>query len=301
MGRGRPAALQDSLQSRRSPCVCPTSPRCRRPHLVIAPTVADQADVTLDGCHRGTRGRTRLRPGPRSPCRSRTQRHRSLRPARRRPGRATNHRNHRHQRDPRWTGLRAYRSADHRRAARTATAAEATSITPTGAGLVELVPPYGSPTIHTAETSRAGSPSSRHTAGPASVVQASGRTSPQAREPPQLGPTLLSSPSELHLGQPWNRTDAGADPARLKKENGCLRREGHDRAVLLAALAFVVAACGGGGGGGGGEGGQAAEVSSGTGEIKIWGHQGEEAEASPCRRPFPPSTPPRARSRPRCS
>ena len=71
--------------------------------------------------------------------------------------------------------------------------------------------------------------------------------------------------------------------------------------VLLAALALVVAACGGGGGGGGGEGGQAAEAGSGTGEIKIWGHQGEEAEVAALQKAISAFNSSRARSRPRCS
>ena len=170
----------------------------------------DQADVTLDGAIEAFTGPNAATTWSRSPCRSRTQRHRSLRPARRRPGRATalettviN--------ATQWTGSSCVPLGRSPERSATATAAEATSITPTGAGLVELaVPPYGSLTIHTAETSRAGSPSSRHTAGPASGVQASGRTSPQAREPPQLGPTLPSSPSNFT----W--ANRGIGPMRVR-------------------------------------------------------------------------------------
>ena len=71
----------------------------------------------------------------------------------------------------------------------------------------------------------------------------------------------------------------GCGSRAFEKENGCPRREGYDRASCSRPW-LVVAACGGGGGGGGGEGGQAAEADSGTGEIKIWGHQGEEAEVA---------------------
>jgi multiple sugar transport system substrate-binding protein len=47
--------------------------------------------------------------------------------------------------------------------------------------------------------------------------------------------------------------------------------------VLLAALALVATACGGEGGGGDSE---TAEAGSGTGEIKIWGHQGQAFEVA---------------------
>src|SRR6478736_4648631 len=49
---------------------------------------------------------------------------------------------------------------------------------------------------------------------------------------------------------------------------------------VLVAVALLTAACGGGSSSSAGGGGQSAEAGSGTGEIKVWGHQGEEGEVS---------------------
>jgi len=48
----------------------------------------------------------------------------------------------------------------------------------------------------------------------------------------------------------------------------------------LVAAALLTAACGGGGDSGGASGGQSAQAGSGTGEIKVWGHQGEAGEVT---------------------
>jgi len=50
--------------------------------------------------------------------------------------------------------------------------------------------------------------------------------------------------------------------------------------AVLVAAALLTAACGGGGDSGGASGGQSAQAGSGTGEIKVWGHQGEAGEVT---------------------
>ena len=50
--------------------------------------------------------------------------------------------------------------------------------------------------------------------------------------------------------------------------------------AVLVAAALLTAACGGGSGSGGSGGGQSAQAGSGTGEIKVWGHQGEAGEVT---------------------
>lgn len=50
--------------------------------------------------------------------------------------------------------------------------------------------------------------------------------------------------------------------------------------AVLVAAALLTAACGGGSDSGGSGGGQSAQAGSGTGEIKVWGHQGEAGEVT---------------------
>lgn len=50
--------------------------------------------------------------------------------------------------------------------------------------------------------------------------------------------------------------------------------------AVLVTAALLTAACGGGSDSGGSSGGQSAQAGTGTGEIKVWGHQGEAGEVT---------------------